>query len=267
MRTTSLGLLAASMILALAAAGQAPSPAKMDELMHRSGVWDQATGLSANLIAPGKDEDKLDPALQARARAARQAGYSADILRTRMRAYLAKHLAAPDVDAALHWLDGDVGRTMTRLEIEESNSKPADAAAAQRLFAVISDNRRGRVERMTKYYGSGEAGVKTRIDVALASAQVFATASGKSSEYDELKRKLESERPAMVQRAYEQALVNYNYLYRSLSLGELDRYLEFAESPAGQRYGAAMRGAIHDALVAGSTDVAQYIVKTKDSPK
>ena len=49
-------------LFALTAAAQAPSGAKLDELMDKSSVSDQIATVSKNLLAPGRFDDKLSTA-------------------------------------------------------------------------------------------------------------------------------------------------------------------------------------------------------------
>src|SRR5262252_835248 len=118
------GLAAAlSMLVAsFATAAGAPADRKVDELMHKSGVWDQIAGISAGLPS-AVTSDQITPEQASRLKAALGAGFASDVMRSRVRASLAKSIAVSDVDAALNWFDSDSGRTFTKLE-GQYNSEP-----------------------------------------------------------------------------------------------------------------------------------------------
>jgi hypothetical protein len=272
----AIALFAALTLFAAAAAAQTPSDRKLDDLMHKSGLWNQLGSLAEGLAArfDQKDAnasgDKLTPEQAARVRSAMHKAYTADVMRTRVRASLAKHISVAATDSALLWLESDVGRMFTRLE-EADSAAPigtSQGPAAQRLYSVLSTERRDRIEHFSRSKGAGDRSATLVIGMTLAMAQVFTAAKQDDpSGLEQLKRKLEADRPALAKRGFDRAVLGDSYVYRTVSDADLDRYIQFNESPGGKRYNDAMTVALIDALVASAGDAARYAVQASDAAK
>jgi hypothetical protein len=266
LRTTSWALLGASLLFVLSASAQAPSAAKIDEFMHKSGAWAQLDSATTALLAPGRYDDRLNSAQRASFKTAKEANFSAEVMRDRYRAALSKRLTAADVDAALRWFDGEPGRTLVRLEDEYSKSGGATAhdKDAKRLVGVLGSDRKDRLDRITRGTGSGERSVKFILDITLAGAQMAEAISGHRFETEEIKRKFTLERATLVQRSEEASLAHNAYAYRSVSLENLDKYIAFLESPAGKRCTDASYDALAETIVTGANEAGKYLMSRKD---
>jgi hypothetical protein len=270
----AMAILAALTIFA--AEGQGPSEQRLDALMHKSGIWNQVVGLSAAIVGNvdkrrKESADKLTREQSERITIALGNAYSPEVLRSRIRASLAKRISAADVDAALRWLESDLGRKLTLLEEASTDASAGSSRgpAAQRLYSILSTDRRDRLERFARAKHSGERVAAMVEGMTLASAEAFAAARGQDipSVLDPLKRKFESDRPALVKRIYESTMLSDSYIFRTVSDSELDQYIQFLESPAGKRYDEALANALIGTLVASSGEAGRAIIKATDAKR
>jgi hypothetical protein len=234
--------------------------------MHKSGAWSQLETATTALLAPGRYDDRLNSAQRVTFKTARQMNFSADVMRDRYRAALAKRLTAADVDAALRWFDGEPGRTLVRLEGEyvKSGGGNAHDKDAKRLVSVLGSDRKERLERIDRASGSPERSVKFLLDISLAAAQIGEAVTGQHAESEAIKRKFATERMSLVQQSEQASLARNAFIYRSVSVESLDKYIGYLESPAGKRCTDASYDALAESIVNGTTEAAKYILSHKD---
>ena len=273
MRMCARLIVAATLLASTLAAATPPTPAAVDELMHKSGMWRQLADVAA-LFVQGVDKAAAQqaPADQATAAAMRSAflvAYGPDRLRPAVARELALVLSAEELDAALQWLASDTGVGITKLE---EDAAAADAAQdrsdiADALAAGLAPERRARYQRLARAMHSGEVGALMMINMTYGLAQGMraATPGSPGRDPEEMRAALEAVRPQLVAVSEKRGLATMAITYATLPDADLDRYIAFAESPAGGRYNAAATIALDKALTAGATEAGRLLVQSRST--
>ena len=267
MRIATHWALAALLSWPLSAAGAPASTATIDDLMHRSGLWQQLAGI-AGTFQKGVDlalEQKTlpDAATAARIREVFGTAYGADRLRPAVARGLSETLSAEDAEAALAWLNTDLGKRITTLEEQASEDTPPDRAAE--IGAALAPGRRALIERLLKALHAGDvlATVLINMTYGLARGVELASPSGRTGQADAVRSMLESGRAQLAARAERELLGSNAVTYGPLTDAELERYVVFAESPAGGRYHAASSIALEQALSAASIEAGRMFASSR----
>lgn len=248
-----------------AAAFAAPAtPAAIDELLHKSGLWEQLAAIGPQL-QQGIDDSVVkggmadDHGVAAMRRAFRVA-YGPERLRPAMAKALAGEISAEDTAAALAWLATDLGKRVTRLE--EDASKAAMPERLAEIAAALPADRRELYLRMARATHTGEVGATIMINVTygLARGARLASPGTPMQDPEQLLRSLHGSRAKLVTMVEEQSLGTSAIAYGTLSDADLLRYIEFAESPVGRRYHAATSLALDRALTDAAVEAGRLLV-------
>ena len=233
-----------------------PSSAIFDELMRKSGLWIQLAQvepmMQAGVSQAHAQSGRLSEQDLEHLRKAIAIAYAPDNLRTAARNQLLATLSPQDAATVLRWLSSDLGQRITALE--EAASSPDEAIKRQdtgpRILASLSATRRERIERLAKLTLSAEAAADLIINTMMGVAHGLAlSAPGAAADnIEDLKAKLQSQRNRFVEMLGPRIVADFAAMYQPLSDQELDQYVAFCESPAGQKYAAAGLDAIDKAL-------------------
>jgi hypothetical protein len=246
-----------------------PSSTVVDELMLKSGLWVQLAQVEPNMQvgisqAHARSTQLTDADMEQLSNAIATA-YAADSLRMTVRDQLGASLSSQDATTVLRWLSTELGQRITALE--EAGSSPGEALERQnagpRVFAGLSAPRKERVERLAKATLSAEAAATIIIDSMVGMTQgVALSVPGATREsIDDLKAKFEPQRTRYIEALGPQIVADYAAMYQALSDQELDQYLAFCESPAGQQYAVASLDAIDKALTQAAVRLGQQMVR------
>jgi hypothetical protein len=248
---------------------------KVEELMRKSGAWKQMAehgpmvqlGIAQeNAQARAQRNPRaLSDAELARLNSAVAAAYNADRLRKEFRARLPAELAAADREKALAWFSSDLGRRIAALEEKSGEREGLEERqrATARLMAGLPLPRIGRFKRLTTAtrcsFVFAEAQIQTSSAIASAIARLRPARDQPSPE--SLKRELEAQKDRIVATFAQLCTAEAAYTYRALSDAEVDRYIEFTESPEGRRYNAAMFAVLNMVLAKAALDIASELGK------
>jgi len=250
-----------------ACAGEkAPLP-RVEELMHKSGLWRQIEQieplLQANLVqemgkAGKEEESELWPLRMAMAKA-----YAADSLRDEVKNQLSLSLGQRDVESVLAWLSTDLGQRLTALEEKsgEVSEYSQRQENAEDVMRSLPPQRIQLIKRFTKAIRIGEASASMAINttVGITHGASLVSPHMKASEVKEIKRMLGEHKAKLTQMYEEQSVMQFAAIYQSVSDQDLKKYIAFAESPAGRRYHAATIKAMDIALTKAATEMGKQI--------
>jgi hypothetical protein len=259
-------LVAVFLACAWSAALAAEPPRGTEELMRLSGLWKQVGEMQAQIRAgieeasrqgPGPEGLGAEDLRQLMTRAAD--AYSPEKLRAGIAGELAARISAEDEARVLEWLRSDLGRRFTALE-----ERSSDVASQQRIereapahAASLSAARLDRIRRFEQAAHVGKAATDMTINTALGVAYgvMLAAPQGDPALLGPLRQRFESQRPEIA-RVMEQRIVEaLAYIYRDVADEDLDKYAEFAESPAGRRYHEATLKALDRVLAKAAVEM------------
>jgi len=240
---------------------------KLDELMHKSGMWKQIAQIEPMVlmgIAQAYEQERGKPGGLgdiglSRLKAAVAKAFDANRLRRQFEAEMARELSAADEREVLVWLSTDLGKRFTRLEeqsgeMDEVMKREKEAAA---YLAKLPAPRVERFKRLAKAVRIGEsgAGIMINTTVGIAYGIALSTPPQDTSGADALKRQLEAQRPRMVAAAEASSVEEFAFIYRGVSDADVDRYIAFSETPAGRNYAEASLRALDRILTRACLDL------------
>lgn len=260
-------------LVALSTAALADSPRHVDELLHKSGIWKQAGDLPGQLKAgaqEARDNERsagqpatMSDAEYARLVAAMARAFSADRMRRIVAREIERGLSAEDETQMLKFFSTDLGMRTT--QAEEEVSDPAATVRMRRemddMFVKMPGARVAKLARLARAFKAGESAASMMIDMAAAVAYGAAVASPNGDERvaRDLRRKFEERRGELTDTMNQQLTKVFGYTYRSLSDEDLDRYLEFAQTPAAQHFTDVTIKAFDIAFQEGGLELGRYI--------
>jgi hypothetical protein len=262
MRCRGCPIFVVALLWACLACAAPATNATIDELMHKSGLWEQLAGID-NVFQRSLDADAARHGVgEQHAAALRQAfkvAYGPEKLRPAVAAVLAERLTAEDAQDALAWLATDLGTRITKLE--EASTAQARPERPTELLDALPPERRAVYARLAQALHSGDVGATMMINVAYGLAYGIRIAAPQVNTQDpeQLRKQLVAMRPLLVAKVQEQTMASFAITYATLTDAELERYAAFAETPAGQRYHAASSIALDTALSAAAVDVGRLL--------
>jgi hypothetical protein len=263
-------LMAVFASLGIASAAAQDAPRNVDELLHKSGLWKQVAEFEPSM-QQGLDESRkeqkagaggappLSDADYARLKRATAAAYAPDRLRQEFRGYIARDLSREDEREVLRWLDSDLGKRITRIEEEASTLEEVlkREKISPGALASVPSARKQRFEKLIKATRMGElsAGLMINTTLGVAYGFAYATPNADFAALEKLKRQLESQKPELAELLGKRSLADIAVIYRALSDAELDRYLVFMETEAGQHYHEVTSAALDAVLSRASVNI------------
>jgi hypothetical protein len=233
--------------------------ATAERLMRRSGLWEQlgttAAGARAGIEAAARNH--LTPLSAEEVQGllhATDTALAPDKLRGAVRGALMSRVPAEEVPAVESWLDSELGRRITALELAASrpdrDSERVIRSGIARLEKA-SPERRRLVETLVEASRSAEAITAMTINIAVAVQRGVAVMrpGTPAPPVTALREAFAGQRAQMLQayRGMSQAL--FAETYEGLADAELTRYLEFLRGSAGRRFLDATLQAMEQALV------------------
>ena len=246
-----------------AARSERPSEAEkaaLDTLLERSGLRVQLESLSAGVRVQflrgsrlsGQDRLTIDRIVSER--------FSAEALYARIRLEFERSLDRTKLAKALEWYDAPLGRRITGLELAAlvSSGEPDANLDTERPSAR-------RVVLLQRLDASGAAS-ETTVDITMAIVRsltrafqpVLPAAARLSS--SQLEAELTETRNRALEQIRRACLLAMLFAYRELSDGELDWYVQFVESEAGQWHMSVMNSTLLAAIDAAAEATAAELV-------
>lgn len=246
------------------------SASRTDELMQKSGLNAQI-GQFEKLVLRGVEEGIADSVNNRRGkdltaeertqlRSIVSTSFNPQKLRGEVRASLAKSLSPADEGTVLAWLDTDLGRRIAALDVKYAEITVT--MPERQLVSQVQDARKGLTETrvaLLKRLGSalamGEASTRTVTSILTSIMYgVMSSMDLSVADVDLIKRGLEARRDNIAHAMRQGAVARYAHQYKSLDDEDLERFVNFVESPVGLKYSDATAAALEQAISAASRD-------------
>jgi hypothetical protein len=265
-------LVGGALVAPARAAPAAEAPSK--EALALAGRMFQSAGLEMQLKPlPAQFEEGVlenrgkvpDDVLSALATAGKQA-YALPALRSDAIAAIARKLSVPDMKETLAWLDGPVGKRVTRAEeqaasgmtpqamqqyLEREKTKPSSPKRTQLISELITST--NSVEIGATFMEALALGVALGVDATQPEEKQIGIAGlrermREAMPPDKLRAELAASLPMM-----------YGFTYRGVSEADLAAYVKFNKSPLGKRYNGALMDALSETLTRASLRIGEMI--------
>ncbi len=227
----------------------------LDELLDRSGLKVQLGSLTAGIRAQfvrahrgqsGPDRLTIDRIVTEH--------FAPEVLYTKIRIEFDRNLEPGRVEKALAWYDSPLGKRITGQELAALVAAGGSEAVADLERNHPSERRLELIERLDTGGGASE----TTVDVTVAIVRSLTVAfqpglpavAGLSR--DQLDKQIARARNRTLEDMKRLCLVNMLLAYRELSDDELEQYVRFVESDAGQWYMSVMNSALLAAVSAAA---------------
>ena len=261
--------------VALAAGAAELEAAQVDELIRKSGLWEEAASARDQIKAGARESWKQEsssgnPAMSAadvaRFEAAADKAFAPEAMRRSIALDMRKLLSKEDAEAVLAWLTSELGARLTQLEEQASRAEEAmrTLPAAREAVAALAPERKRRLERLLDAVGADEHNFEVAAN--MSSAMVFAMSAMQPQGDPEgaaeaVRKKLEAQRAPMTAYYHQMALASAAGAYRDVSDADLDRYIEFNRTPAAKRFNDASIQGFQRALVQGCLELGRFLGK------
>lgn len=168
------------------------------------------------------------------------------------------------------FLDSDLGKQLTEAEIAAASPETYVHVEknARELMADLGQNshRLALFKSLDRATGSTELGTSVAIGGILAMNYALLAqtppAPGKPS-FEEVREHVEQSRFQITAQIAEMSLVGAAYTYRNVSEDDLQRYLDFANSPSGQAYFQKVGKSFGDVMIDCAGDVGGHLATGK----
>ena len=177
---------------------------------------------------------------------------------------LSERLSDEDMRKVLEWLNSSTGTKCTLLE--EAATTPEAFAEIQSFAREVQSAPppKERVEVLKELdvavgatKGAVAIALNTQVAVAVTILGSFPTE--RQRPLDDILSEVEKARPAIEAAIGPQVMMSFLYAYRTLSMSELQAYVEFARSPEGVKYHAASNAGMQAVFLEGTVSLAKAI--------
>ncbi len=264
---------------ALAALASLPVAAQVNEsvaerLMRDSGLWEQVADLGPNLkqaflqVAenPPAGADAQGQTALRRLAAVTEEAFSPVALRLVVRRELAARLAPQHLPALDAWHTGPLGRRITALEVVKSAERDGGEArqkeAAQK-WAAATPQRRALLQDFQVASRSAEAAASSMLNlmIAMQIGVVGAVGGPEMPPLQVMRQQLEPQRQKMQAEMGPVALSLSADMYASLSDADLQAYLAFQKSEAGQHMTGIVMQVLDVAVAESAEEMGRMITR------
>lgn len=257
----SLRIAAVAILAAVISAG-AVAQNRTEELMRKSGLWDQAAQMRLQMkagVAQARAEAKaagqtmLSEEEYGRLQAAIDRSFAPEVLRETMTLYMEELVTPADQGEVMKWLSSDLGARFTRWEVVAGTVEEIRKAEteAPKLLKALSPARREQYRRLSVALDAGNTistltiNLTTAIVYGIGLVMPNTDADGAARG---IRSRMESQRADMVKYFAERSLQTYAYVYRTATDAQMEQYVRFAEGAAAQRYHQAGMKAIDQTI-------------------
>lgn len=260
------------------AARAATSEAVAEQLMRKSGLWAQLAEVAPQVratVVNGMDQAPQRPS-DADKRALLKAfddAYTVQRLRGAGLATIVRHTDDRHVPVLIQWFDSALGKTVAQLEakaLADPQDPQVQAQEGVALFRQQTAERQRMLQELVKVTRGGELLANIGINTAMAVFQGAAAAAASSAnppaspeaqaeQAQAVRRTLEAQRPRMVELYNGLTLAGYARMYDPLPTVDLQAYLAFLQTEAGQHLNEVIMQAFDAAMVAASTELGRIL--------
>jgi len=177
---------------------------------------------------------------------------------------LNQSLKTADIEKTLAWLDAPLGQRITELEnnaISPEAETRIQQLMGQPLESQAFPERLAQMKRIDRALHASELLTDFIVEIQITLIKGFTAGlpdHGQAA-LGQAKAALEQQRPQIVQVAEKDFAVRSLYAYRPLSNIELSNYIDFINSPSGQRYHQASFSALRKAFLNGCAEAGEKI--------
>ena len=244
-------------------------PGSAERLLRRSGLWVQLDGVAPQVLQ-GLEEAAAQggrpPSLAAAERlaAAARAAYAGDRLRSVALRLVAQELQAAQLPALFGWYASPTGVLMTQLE-ERASADPRSTEAAlaegQARWDTLGAERRARLDALLQASGGVDSALSITLNTVAGVRQGLASVMPPGEgPTPEATRALLAEQLPRLRPAFEQLLrASSALIYAEASDAQLQEYLDFLRSPAGQHLGDLMLRVLDAAFLEAATELGRRL--------
>jgi hypothetical protein len=256
------------LVLPLTAFGQV-SGEVAEELLKKNGLWDQLGELSAQAGSGFEeslqnDSSKMTPEERKRYTALFAEAYNVTRLRSVALRVVQAQLGPQQLAALRAWYDSTLGKDITAREIADEKTQDTQEQHVRRgmdALARASDHRRAQLNQAVRVTHAAETGAAVLIDSVIAIRQgVLEVDPGTPGpSVQELTDLLAKQRPRIEQRYGAITLASMALMYETLSDAELQRYVDFLSSPAGDEFNRVCVKAVGESMIDGAKEFGRLL--------
>jgi hypothetical protein len=255
-------------LAAFRAQAQAQTPLELAERLYERAAMAEQVRPIPGQFAEGLEEYRgkiPDPVIADLDEAAKKI-FAEEALRGEIVAAIAEKMKPEDMVRTLDWLDGLVGRRVTRAEAGSAssvNQQNVQAYAESRKKKAPNPKRDRAIADLIRATGAVELGASLIEAITLGIA-VGTDATQPVEKRIGLPGLRARQRAAMPPEKVREAMgatlpPMYAYIYREISDADLAAYVRFSASPLGQRYNEAASVALTGALARASVRVGEML--------
>jgi hypothetical protein len=244
---------------------------RIDDLLRKSGLWEQVGQMQAQMRAGARDAQEQARAGKQQAlseedfrrlTAALDRAFAPERLRKSLAAEVEKRVSPAEEEEVLAWLSAELGTKLTRMEVAagEGDEPAKSEREGPKILEALPAARRERFERIAAAIEAGDSMASTMANITSAIVYGMALATPGMDAAEILRNtrtKLAEQRPLMAAHFTRRAVETYAYMYREASDADLDRYLDFLATPAARRFNDAATKAIDTAVVEASFELGE----------
>jgi len=234
----------------------------LDHLLRRSGLNVQLESLTAGIRAQfvrahrkqsGQDRITIDRIVSEH--------FAAEVLYTKIKLEFQRSLEPARLETALAWYDSPLGKRIIGQELAALVATGGPQAVAELERNRPSSRRLDLIERLDAGGGASETTVDVTVAIVRSLTRAFQpglpAVAGLTR--DQLDKQITQARNRTLEDMRRLCLVSMLLAYRGLSDDELDQYVQFVESDAGQWYMSVMNGALLTAVNAAAAATASEL--------
>ncbi|RMJ04152.1 hypothetical protein DOQ08_01472 [Marinobacter litoralis] len=168
------------------------------------------------------------------------------------------------------WYQKPVAKKIARAEVAASAPAiwPQIRKKAPELNkASKGTDREKRFARFDRASRATESAVDTAIALQLGLSSAMAALSGEPANPDDMRKQLEAQRPALKGVVGQQVYDSYLYTYEKITPNEMEMYLEFLESDAGQQFTKVVAESVQQAVTEPIENIGNQLARFRNLGK
>jgi uncharacterized protein YukE len=249
--------------------------ASVEKLMRASGMWAQLGAMvpqvqSSMATALDQGENKPSPTERERMMQVVASAYAPERLRSEALRSLVKQLQPVHMPALGAWYDGSSGKAFTGAEERlAADQRPYEQVVqdASNSLQKATPARRELLQNMVLVTQVAQSMAVLTINTALAVAEGSARALASPEAIagaQALRQQLQDQRQQLEQNFAGLAMALFARTYETFPDAEVQKYLQFLRSPAGQHFSGVSISAMESALVDAAQTMGQALPGTRD---
>jgi hypothetical protein len=245
-----------------------------EDLLRKCGLWEQLSSVEPQVqagFAQAMSAAQPETSAVETERLARviKSSYAPSRLRATASRVVAEGLAEQHAADLGRWYASPVGVAITKVEEQFSASQGEPHEVAAQGTAILeqsSGQRRELIDAIMRETKAVEAAVEMTLSVALAVQRgvAAATPSAPNITPADLRAALQAQRPRLLDAYSRLMAASCALTYKTVSDADLERYVAFIKSPAGQHFNALAIRALDAALSKATEELGRNLPSTKD---